>query len=32
MFQIMKGYKIFAFTPSGNSLKKTLIYINDYII
>ena len=24
MFKIMKGYKIFAFTPSGKSLKKTL--------
>ena len=25
MFKIMKGYKIFAFTPSGKSLKKTLM-------
>ena len=25
MFKIMKGYKIFAFTPSEKSLKKTLI-------
>ena len=24
MFKIMKGYKIFAFTPPGKSLKKTL--------
>ena len=24
MFKIMKGYKNFAFTPSGKSLKKTL--------
>ena len=27
MFKIMKGYKIFAFTPSGKSLKKTLLHI-----
>ena len=26
MFKIMKEYKIFAFTPSGKSLKKTLWY------
>ena len=25
MFKIMKGYKIFDFTPSGKSLKKTLV-------
>ena len=25
MFKIMKGYKIFAFTPSGKSLRKTLL-------
>ena len=26
MFKIMKGYKMFAFTPSGKSLKKTLVH------
>ena len=26
MFKIMKGYKIFDFTPSGKGLKKTLVY------
>ena len=26
MFKIMKGYKIFVFTPSGESLKKTLLH------
>ena len=29
MFKIMKGYKNFAFTPSGKSLKKILVHNND---
>ena len=28
----MKGYKIFAFTPSGKSLKKTLWYTVSEVI
>ena len=30
MFKIMKGYKMFDFTPSGKSLKKTLLHMTGY--
>ena len=32
MFKIMKGYKNFDFTPSGKSLKKTLMGSTAYSV